>query len=167
MVTDEQIIKAFESCEGEDGIAPKCSECPISHTEDVQCFTFVRKRLLEIVKRQKAENEELQTENKQLQSDVLIANQNYEHIKEIWEADKTRLSEKIKEYIDKHNELITKEAAIRAEAKKEFAEELIYKIVNTPTKFESTYYMYREGIAFRQNEIIDIIKEMAGADNAG
>ena len=52
--------------------------------------------------------------------------------------------------------------AERAEAKKEFAEELIYKIVNTPTKFESTYYMYREGIAFRQNEIIDIIKEMVG-----
>lgn len=52
--------------------------------------------------------------------------------------------------------------AIKSEAKKEFAEELIYKIVNTPTKFESTYYMYREGIAFRQNEIIDIIKEMAG-----
>ena len=54
--------------------------------------------------------------------------------------------------------------AIRAEAVKEFAEELIYKIVNTPTKFESTYYMYREGIAFRQNEIIDIIKEMVGDD---
>ena len=52
--------------------------------------------------------------------------------------------------------------AERAEAKKEFVEELIYKIVNTPTKFESTYYMYREGIAFRQNEIIDIIKEMVG-----
>ncbi len=52
--------------------------------------------------------------------------------------------------------------AERAEAVKEFAEELIYKIVNTPTKFESTYYMYRKGIAFRQNEIIDIIKEMAG-----
>lgn len=53
-------------------------------------------------------------------------------------------------------------SSAKSEAKKEFAEELIYKIVNTPTKFESTYYMYREGIAFRQNEIIDIIKEMAG-----
>lgn len=61
-------------------------------------------------------------------------------------------------------QLTLQEALIKAhdEAKKEFAEELIYKIVNTPTKFESTYYMYREGIAFRQNEIIDIIKEMAG-----
>ena len=52
--------------------------------------------------------------------------------------------------------------AIKAEAVKEFAEELLYKVVNTPTKFESTYYMYRKGIAFRQNEIIDIIKEMVG-----
>lgn len=50
----------------------------------------------------------------------------------------------------------------KSEAVKEFAEELIFKIVNTPTKFESTYYMYRDGIAFRQNEIIDIIKEMVG-----
>lgn len=57
-------------------------------------------------------------------------------------------------------------ANIRAEAKKEFVEELIYKIVNTPTKFESTYYMYRDGIVFRQNEIIDIIKEMVGEVNA-
>ena len=129
MVTDEQIIKAFESCEGEDGIAPKCSECPISHTEDGQCFTFVRKRLLEIVKRQKAENEALVAGQETLQKNLA--------------------------------------KAIKSEAKKEFAEELIYKIVNTPTKFESTYYMYRDGIAFRQNEIIDILKEMVGEVNAG
>lgn len=128
MVTDEQIIKAFELCEGEDGIAPKCSECPISHTEDSQCFTFVRKRVLEIVKRQKAENEALVAGQETLQKNLA--------------------------------------KAIKSEAKKEFAEELIYKIVNTPTKFESTYYMYRDGIAFRQNEIIDIIKEMVGEVNA-
>ncbi len=73
-----------------------------------------------------------------------------------------RQKEEIEEY-QKHidNDIIYVKN-IKSEAKKEFAEELIYKIVNTPTKFESTYYMYREGIAFRQNEIIDIIKEMAG-----
>ncbi len=157
MVTDEQIIKAFELCEGEDGITPKCSECPISHTKDCQCFTFVRKRLLEIVNRQKAENEELQTENKQLQSDVLIANQNYEHIKEIWEAEKTRLSEKIKEYIDKHNELITKEAAIRAEAVKEVFERL---------KKAGAYN--NAGLTlFVEKDLDSIFKEAAGEVNAG
>ena len=61
-----------------------------------------------------------------------------------------------------NNKKVTQNQSYARGVKKEFAEELIYKIVNTPTKFESTYYMYREGIAFRQNEIIDIIKEMEG-----
>lgn len=102
----------------------------------------------EIINRQKAENERLQKEN-----EILSTN-----------ADNA-----FQEGLNESRELFKQEveAAIRAEAKKEVAEELIYKIVNTPTKFESTYYMYRDGIAFRQNEIIDIIKEMAGADNAG
>lgn len=157
MVTDEQIIKAFESCEGEDGIAPKCSECPISHTEDSNCFSFVRKGILEILKRQKADNEALQTENKQLHSDVLIANQNYEHIKEIWEADKTRLSEKIKEYIDKHNELIGREAAIKAEAVKEVFERLK----------EAGAYNNAGLILFVEKDLDSIFKEAAGETNAG
>ena len=160
MTTDEKIIKAFELCEGEDGIAPKCSECPISHTEDGQCFTFVRKRVLEIVKRQKAENKALQTENKQLQSDVLIANQNYKHIKEIWDADKTRLSEKIKEYIDKHNELITKEAAIRAEAVKEFGETL-------KAHLDDFYYTEEDGLLETGDLIDTLVKERIGDYNAG
>lgn len=109
-MTDNDAIKAYECCEGEDGCNPNCADCPLSPSGDNSCFNRVRKKVLEIVKRQKADNEALQNENKQLQSDVLIANKNYEHIKEIWEAEKTRLSEKIKEYIDKHNELITKEA---------------------------------------------------------
>ena len=48
------------------------------------------------------------------------------------------------------------------EAIRKFASELIKEIVNTPTKFESSYYMYRQGIAFRQNEIIDIIQRKVG-----
>ncbi|MBQ2388956.1 MAG: hypothetical protein II305_02765 [Clostridia bacterium] len=48
-----------------------------------------------------------------------------------------------------------------AEIRKVFAEELIQKIVNTPTEFPSSYHMYRTGIEFRQNEIIDIIREKA------
>lgn len=60
---------------------------------------------------------------------------------------------------------MTYEEYIRAEAIKEFAGELIEEIVNTPTTFGSSYYMYRQGIAFRQNEIIDIIKKKAGGSD--
>jgi hypothetical protein len=50
----------------------------------------------------------------------------------------------------------------KAEAVKEFAERLIHKIVNTPSKFPSKYFMYRDGIKFRQDEIIEIIQGMVG-----
>lgn len=50
----------------------------------------------------------------------------------------------------------------KAEVVQEFAEALIQKITGTPTKFVSTYFMYKHGIAFRQEEIINIINEMVG-----
>ncbi|MBR5826281.1 MAG: hypothetical protein IKY78_04255 [Clostridia bacterium] len=129
-MTDNDVIKAFECCEKENGTSPNCDECPASGSADSNCFSTVRKKVLEIVKRQKADNEALQNENKQLQSDVLLANQNYEHIKDMWEAERTRLSEKIKEYIDKHNRLIGREAALHDEAVEDFAHFLIDKAEN-------------------------------------
>lgn len=129
-MTDNDAIKAYECCEGEDDCNPNCKGCPMSRSEDSKCFRLVRKKVLEIVKRQKADNEALQNENKQLQSDVLLAKQNYEHIKDMWEAERTRLSEKIKEYIDKHNLLIGREAALHDEAVEDFAHFLIDKAEN-------------------------------------
>ena len=109
-----------------------CDDCPF-HKRCYENNEWLEKEAIDLINRQKAEIERLEQEKGQFEADVEMFTD-----------------------IDKmYSEL-------KAEAKKEFAEELIYKIVNTPTKFESTYYMYREGIAFRQNEIIDIIKEMVG-----
>lgn len=65
----------------------------------------------------------------------------------------------------KNSTLVSIFEKAKAEAIKEFAGELIEEIVNTPTTFGSSYYMYRQGIAFRQSEIIDIIRKKAGEGN--
>lgn len=69
--------------------------------------------------------EALKMDINQLQSDVIIATQNYEHIKELWEADKLELKEAIKKYINKYNELTLREKDIKAEEVRKFAKFLI------------------------------------------
>ena len=70
--------------------------------------------------------------------------------------------ERLNKEVDRLSQCVLYHDGQIVDAVKDFAERLIHKIVNTPTKFESTYYMYRQGIEYRQNEIIDIIVEMAG-----
>lgn len=61
--------------------------------------------------------------------------------------------------IDLHSRLITE---ARAEAIKEYKETLIFNIVNTPIKkTTSAGPFYLSGCADRQNEIIDIIKDLS------
>jgi hypothetical protein len=71
------------------------------------------------------EIENLVAENKQLKSDLLLTYQNYEHIKQQWEADKTKVKEVLEKYIRKHNELIVQHKRIEEDAVKEFAKRLI------------------------------------------
>lgn len=71
------------------------------------------------------DNESLIAENKQLKSDLIIAKQNYDHIRQQWQADRTKAKEAISKYINKHNELIVKEEQLRADAVKEFSKFLI------------------------------------------
>lgn len=51
---------------------------------------------------------------------------------------------------------------IKAEAVKEYKEKLICEIVNRPAKNNPDGVFYNNGRVDRQNEIIDIIKELAG-----
>ena len=53
---------------------------------------------------------------------------------------------------------------IKAEAVKEFAQELIYEIENRPPSKAPDGAFYFNGREDRQKEIIEIIKEKAGAD---
>ncbi len=51
------------------------------------------------------------------------------------------------------------------EAIKEFTENIIHEIVNRSSEIQSTTAEYLNGSAHRQNEIIDIIKEMESKNN--
>ena len=120
-MTDNEIIKALECC-GKN--PPVCHECKYKgKCNRIDCYDYLKRDVLDLINRQKANAEGLTNAVKYLTEQVSSA---------------------------------------KAEAKKEFADMLIQKIVNTPTKFESSYYMYRQGITYRQDEIIDIIKEMSG-----
>lgn len=54
-----------------------------------------------------------------------------------------------------------------AEAIKEHKEQLIFEIVNTPTKKQNCGVFYLNGVADRQLEIIDIIKGCEGKEMVG
>ena len=55
----------------------------------------------------------------------------------------------------------------RAEGIKEYKEQLISEIVNTPTKKYNSGVFYLDGVANRQKEIIDIIKGCESKETAG
>lgn len=132
-MTDEQIIKALECCT-KGTTSDVCVDCPLRTTDIcTEEENGVLKLALDLINSQKAEIERLEQEKGQFEADVEM----FTDIGKMY-------------------------SELKAEAKKEFADMMIQKIVNTPTKFESSYYMYRQGIAYRQDEIIDIIKEMSG-----
>ena len=117
-MTDNEIIKAFECCELQGG----CCGCPLSHIQRCQ---GVAEEVVNLLNRQKAEIEVLTAENKQLKSDLIIAKQNYEHIKQLWEADKVKVKEVLEKYINKHNELVAQEEQLKAQAVRDFSKFLI------------------------------------------
>lgn len=64
------------------------------------------------------------------------------------------------EGLNENRELFKNE--VKAEVIKEFIEKLIYEIVNRPPEKAPNGVFYMNGRVDRQNEIIDIIKELAG-----
>lgn len=78
-------------------------------------------KLVAEINRQQAKIEALKMDNNQLESDIIIANNNYEHIKGIWENDHQKLSQVIAKWKDKYQRLVIQEEDIKAEAVKEVA----------------------------------------------
>lgn len=66
------------------------------------------------------------------------------------------------EGLNENRELFKNE--VKAEIIKEFIEKLIYEIVNRPSENATGGVLYNNGRVDRQNEIIDIINELAGVD---
>ena len=58
-MTDEQIIKALECCKNSLSEKDACGDCPLYEEEEVTCITILSKNAFDLIKRQKAEIEEL------------------------------------------------------------------------------------------------------------
>ena len=163
-MTDNEIKKALVCCADEMGCA---KGCPFFDKKKSKCkvaspYGAFEKLLLDLLNRQQAKIEALQMDNEQLQSDVINANMNLEHMTaefEELEAEYEKVYEQAEAdilgnlpqggaschwCIDKH-----KKYAI-----KEFAERLKYKY--------SIFCRYCGG--FIKLEINNLVKEMVGEE---
>ncbi len=94
----------------------------------------------------KAEVERLQTENEQLKSDIICANQNFDHIKQLWEKEKEKVENAKLKVIEAYKKLQT----AKTEAIKEFAKRLKKRI--------GDLHFQNYGLVIL--EIIDLVTEM-------
>ena len=134
--TDEEIIRALKCFVAEE--CPNCDECPF----DECCYDCTNKMLnnaLDLINRQRAEIERLITLNSQLETDVINANMNLQHI--TYEFDL----------------LEQEKSVVRAEAIKGFADKLISK--SHAMQRLSNGAIYR---AVTDGQIEKIAKEMIG-----
>lgn len=112
-LTAEQIKQALEfcaNCECNDEKTEK--ECALINMSF--CKNYLRKQSLDYINRLEAENsrlqaqiEALQMDNNQLQSDIICANQNYEHMKELWNAEKESVKRANERFFNTNEKLKT------------------------------------------------------------
>jgi hypothetical protein len=156
-LTDNEIIKALECCGAGKYhcLGELCPKFRDNATTTVsECREVLMKDTTDLINRQKAEIE-------RLKSDLTLKTYDYEHLlmkcKEIQAISSSRK--------DRLMQIVVKLQTARVEAIKEFVERLIHEIVNRPSKIQSALEEYLCGSAYRQNEIIDIIKEMESENN--
>jgi hypothetical protein len=75
-MTDNEIIKALE-CHANPDLT-SCTECPLLNIQD--CCYLLSKEAVDLINCLRAKNEALQMDNEQLQSDIVNANMNLEHM---------------------------------------------------------------------------------------
>ncbi len=148
-MTDNEIIKGLECC----GAESDCENCPYFKNKHHTCGKSFNTDVLDLINRQKAEIEALQMDKKQLESDIIIANNNYEHIKSIWENDYQKLSQVIAKWKDKYKRLVIQED-IKAKAVKEFVMRFEKKIRDVKFTLGQTWEI--------QSALKEVEKEMVG-----
>lgn len=145
-MTDEQIIKASEYCSTDvrQNTCPKCA-----FYKKHRCSTLMLNAVSDLINRQQTKIEALQTDNKQLQSDVINANQNWEHIKGLWEREKEKV-EIAKQKVIYACKMLK---AAKSEAIKEFAE-----------KLKKRFYLSAGRCVVDVYHIDNLVKEITEAD---
>ena len=143
---DEQIIKALECCK-KAKLNQDCLDLKCPFSTEYGCdigLENLRNEALDLINRKDKRIAELEEE----------INRQKAEIKRLY-IEGLQIN---KTFMDFVNKQIT-------EAIKEFAERLIHEIVNRPSEIQSTSVEYLHGSAYRQNEIVDLVKEMVGESN--
>ena len=116
-MTDNEIIKALECC-SKDGMI-NCRNCPYKKPCNMG-RSDMQKDALALINNQTAKIKALQMDNAQLQSDIINATQNNDHIKALYEEEKQKVEKAKQKIIDSYKMLKT----AKSKARKEFAERL-------------------------------------------
>nr|DAP11649.1 MAG TPA: LysR family transcriptional regulator [Caudoviricetes sp.] len=159
-LTDKEIIKALECCAN-----GKCGECPLFKEDcgdDIIC-----KNALDLITRQKTENENLKVENQSLRSAANSLKMHYEEAQAEIERLKTELDfarafrkETDTEFSLMHRKYGNMLKTAKAEAYKEFAEkakEFMHNKFKDLDEYEFEYITERD--------IDNLVKEMVGENN--
>ena len=134
-MTDNEIIKALKD---------EIRRANYIESYYIDCVDIgVFQNVLALINRQKAEIEALQMDNKQLQSDVINANQNWDHIKVLWECEKEKVESAKQKVICACKMLTT----AKSEEIKEFADRLKEGIQ------ENHYYTSTEDMGNRKRYV--------------
>ncbi len=117
-MTDNEIIKALECCNST--AKGSClNKCPYFNYT-AKCSQAMIKDTLDLINRQQSQIEALRMDNAQLHSDIINANQNLDHITNLWENEKEKVAKAKQKVIDAYKMLKT----AKSEAVKEFAEQI-------------------------------------------
>ena len=180
-LTDNEREKFLERCVNDD----HCGDCPLEYLSD-ECMEYRSNLLslaLDLINRKQAVNKlqakqivklKIKVERQKADIDFYKERANkyeaqVEVLKEQTQKQKAEI-ERLRKILENRGEICKscdekyteKIKRAKAEAVKEFAERLIHEIVNRPSEIQSTSVEYLHGSAYRQNEIVDLVKEMVG-----
>lgn len=109
-------------------------------------------RAYNLINNQNAKIKALQMDNAQLQSDIINATQNSDHIKALYEEEKQKVEKAKQKVIDYCKMLKT----AKSEARKELAEKFKSK------KFETSVDAYTVGYLLSADDIDELLEELEG-----
>ena len=150
--TDDEVIRALECCAG----TTECCKCPL--IDEDSCTYRNINYALDLINRQRANIKALEMDNAQLQSDIINANQNSDHIKGLWEAEKEKV-EKAKQKVVNVCKMLKN---ARAEAIEDFAE------MAKARAYQSTDWSHGvHPMVVEVDDIDELVEEIAGGGQNG
>ena len=117
--TDEQIIKAFDSCFNRGFSELECDKCPF-YTATTKCTEDLRQEVIDLIKRLKAENEKLNSLC--TSKDVIINDLNAKNAE--YKSEHKGFVKKLGDVASLHTLLFDRKNELESEARRGFAERL-------------------------------------------